>query len=304
MSISKEPATLPETFSVPRPAIAAADVGASYARVKFPNPHIPLPIPIDGVQSKRSQDLNSLHEIICSQLLTWRLLPVPTNGDMNGDSQRGVYGPSVTRSLSCAVEDFVAVSAITGLPVSVELVKRELLVGTGVASWASLPIVQRWKTNIEKIQQDDEEAQRPDQARLREEADQMDDVEVTMTGSLPSHHYSGPTPSYNTTDIRSPQNVQAAQSLPFSQAPPVDTTAPNAALASPTSQANEITLLPEELDKLQPIHSQFPRSQCISGDLRKLVVIEFYGILNLETHQRLHGEVASQGMMYSRFRVI
>jgi hypothetical protein len=119
-----EPAHL---FIILHAAIAAADSRILSAHVAFPKPHAPLPID-NAVGPGRMNDLDRVHEVLSYYIKSSNMI----EGKILDD--RFVSNLSVTRSLSYAVEHYIAVYAMKDTQAKVgTFIRREMKDENGVS---------------------------------------------------------------------------------------------------------------------------------------------------------------------------
>ncbi|KAF1837823.1 hypothetical protein BDW02DRAFT_595125 [Decorospora gaudefroyi] len=95
-------------FPILKAALEAADLAVLFMHVDFPLPHTPLPI--NGlVEEHRTQDLDRLHEVFWSVVLKGSLHNLMAE---EVAENRVTYHFTAMRSLSCAIEHFIAVTAM------------------------------------------------------------------------------------------------------------------------------------------------------------------------------------------------
>ncbi|KAF1850859.1 uncharacterized protein K460DRAFT_350860 [Cucurbitaria berberidis CBS 394.84] len=230
---TESPPPLHDIFPILRMAVQVADIDVLVAHIDFPRSHMPLPLE-DAIEPSRILDLDYLQKLLISSMLQHKV-------QLNRPA---------TRSLSCAVEHFVAVSKKSDPEAKVECVGRELCSRLGVKATAETlqalkAIVVDWASKTEKVQQ------QIDAARQQNDMDKMNTEETT-------------------TDQTAATNPAGQQNQ--------DSQASTSALPSANMLDQEM-LSGEDVEKLRPITSPYLRLICVTDSDRCDAVIKFYQTL-------------------------
>ena len=225
------------------------------AHVEFPQPHLPLPLD-DTVEPKRIQNLNSVQKVLSGTMLQHKI-----------ELNRGA-----TRSLTCAIEYYIAACAKNDPEAKIGRFNQELRSRLGLGATAEFAqalkfITDDWASRTERVQR------QPRAARPQIVEDNMDAEDTTEDQTAPTIPIGQQVPVAQPgmgQQQSSPIN-HGAGSVPSGQAP----SAPATAAPHSADMADEEMLSTEEFEMLHPISSPHEHIFSIDDHTRSAAVTTF-----------------------------